>query len=470
MKVCMEGVLLKQPLRIEGIRMGRHFWRRRRFVLDDNSRKPFRYYHDHDAYDDVAGAGVESGRPPSPRPPSPTADRTSSTRTSRSLSDSAKAVPFDFEATLGPTRARSLADEDSARLEDAPLPAAAAPNAIPGGLGDEVHIVIDLYGVSKIELVAENELHLFCDDHKTHKLRAPDDAPAGTLRLWFDALLLKLDELRTQERPRSEKGEDETQGDEEALNLDHHLAWHQLPHGRFNKVLHVLVFPLKAAIHLTVPDVHTHRWAKWYPLALLLSVIWLAFLAFVMTLLLEQVGCKLNISSTVMGLTLGAIGTSFPNLYASILTARAGQGDQAICQAFGSNTFNVCIALGAVWLAETLAGSCAYGSYAKPHIAWCNGCYMPTGVLCPFLDNKGPELNAKGPELAAGSLEGTVVVCYFCFFVFTIALVCGQNRLTRCAAIVFLGIYVSYVTYEALAAYDFAELKAKPICYWGLCL
>ena len=45
-----------------------------------------------------------------------------------------------------------------------------------------------------------------------------------------------------------------------------------------------------------------------------------------------------------------------------------------------------------------------------------------------------------------------------------------MNRLTRCAAIVFLGIYVSYVTYEALAAYDFAELKAKPICYWGLCL
>ena len=51
-----------------------------------------------------------------------------------------------------------------------------------------------------------------------------------------------------------------------------------------------------------------------------------------MTLLLERVGCALNISSTVMGLTLGAIGTSFPNLYASILTARAGQGDQAICQ------------------------------------------------------------------------------------------------------------------------------------------
>ena len=33
-----------------------------------------------------------------------------------------------------------------------------------------------------------------------------------------------------------------------------------------------------------------------------------------------------------MGLTIGAIGTSFPNLYASILTARAGQAGMSLCQ------------------------------------------------------------------------------------------------------------------------------------------
>ena len=37
------------------------------------------------------------------------------------------------------------------------------------------------------------------------------------------------------------------------------------------------------------------------------------------------IGCALGIPSLVMGLTLGAMGTSFPNLYASVLTARAGQ-------------------------------------------------------------------------------------------------------------------------------------------------
>ena len=40
---------------------------------------------------------------------------------------------------------------------------------------------------------------------------------------------------------------------------------------------------------------------------------------------LGRLGCALGVSDTVMGLTVGAIGTSFPNLCASILTARAGQ-------------------------------------------------------------------------------------------------------------------------------------------------
>ena len=45
-----------------------------------------------------------------------------------------------------------------------------------------------------------------------------------------------------------------------------------------------------------------------------------------------------------MGLTLGAAGTSFPNLYASVLAARQGEAGMAIVQAFASNVFNVCIA------------------------------------------------------------------------------------------------------------------------------
>jgi Ca2+/Na+ antiporter len=123
---------------------------------------------------------------------------------------------------------------------------------------------------------------------------------------------------------------------------------------------------------------------------------------------------------------------------------------------------------------------------------------MPTGVLCPFFDAKGPELNAKGPELAAGSLAGaspsmgphllfcrcaasrtpivhihlarpcftrppftpiagTVVVCFGCFIVFIVALVTGRGHITRTAAVLFVSLYVVYVSYEVLASCEAAN-------------
>ena len=60
-----------------------------------------------------------------------------------------------------------------------------------------------------------------------------------------------------------------------------------------------------------------------------------------MTSMLDRIGCYIGFSATVMGLTLGAIGTSFPNLYASVVTARQGMGNVAISQALASNVFNV---------------------------------------------------------------------------------------------------------------------------------
>mmetsp|Transcript_9812 Transcript_9812/g.28838 ORF Transcript_9812/g.28838 Transcript_9812/m.28838 type:complete len:123 (+) Transcript_9812:1910-2278(+) len=51
-----------------------------------------------------------------------------------------------------------------------------------------------------------------------------------------------------------------------------------------------------------------------------------------------------------MGLTAGAIGTSFPNLFGSMLVAKQGLGNMAVSNAFGSNTFNIFIGLGFPWL------------------------------------------------------------------------------------------------------------------------
>lgn len=57
-------------------------------------------------------------------------------------------------------------------------------------------------------------------------------------------------------------------------------------------------------------------------------------------------GSLWNVTPLQMGLTLSAIGTSFPNLWSSMIVAREGLGDMAVSNALGSNTFNTCIGLG----------------------------------------------------------------------------------------------------------------------------
>ena len=92
-------------------------------------------------------------------------------------------------------------------------------------------------------------------------------------------------------------------------------------------------------------------------------------------------------------------------------------------------------------------------------------------LLCPFIDSKGPELNAKGPELSAGSLAGTVVMCFLCFVFFITALVLGRGYLRRSAAVAFLLLYVLYAAYEVVAAYELPVAGRKMIvCVLGLCL
>jgi len=418
----------------------------------------------------IASERCSDGASPSPRPPLDL--------------PSAPLVPPAFSPTLGlsplillwpteqdpdaPSTARPSGRHASHSSSDGGPEARDSPA---DGRGAEVEpaVVIDLARVVEIVLVGDTEIHLAIDAYKAHKLRSPDDAGPGYLRRWFDALVLKLEEVRTTAQ-HSASSLEET--DEVEKDIDHHMhaKWHAMPSGGGARLMHVLVFPLKAAIHATIPDVHQKGCAKYYTITLLLAIVWLALLAYVLTLMLDEIGCELNVSSTVMGLTIGAMGTSFPNLYASILTAKAGQGDQAICQAYGSNTFNVLIALGLVWLVETTLGSCSYGSYTQPHFAWCNGCYMPTGVLCPYLDNKGPELNARGPELAAGSLSGTIMVCFVCMVAFIIALLCGSGRLTKGAAGVFFAIYFLYVAYEFLASIEGDHIVQDPVCLFGLCL
>jgi Ca2+/Na+ antiporter len=93
---------------------------------------------------------------------------------------------------------------------------------------------------------------------------------------------------------------------------------------------------------------------------MIISVLWLAFLAEFMMNSAETMGCILEIEEDVMGLTLTAAGTSLPNLFASIIVAKQGLGNMSVSNAFGSNTFNIFIALALPWF----IGSIIHGQVA----------------------------------------------------------------------------------------------------------
>mmetsp|Transcript_24177 Transcript_24177/g.54350 ORF Transcript_24177/g.54350 Transcript_24177/m.54350 type:complete len:396 (-) Transcript_24177:360-1547(-) len=140
---------------------------------------------------------------------------------------------------------------------------------------------------------------------------------------------------------------------QEELWMEHPGHEHSLiamPQGRYAMWWHVITFPLKAAFHYTLVDVRGKGKREYYGRMIGFCTFYLALLSYIMILCCNYIGDFVGTTPTVMGLTLSAVGTSFPNLWSSMIVARQGYGNMAICNALGSNIFNVNVALGLPWL------------------------------------------------------------------------------------------------------------------------
>ena len=182
--------------------------------------------------------------------------------------------------------------------------------------------------------------------------------------------------------------------------------------------------PLESAIRLTVPNMQLHP--ELYLLTIVMSCVWMAGLSYVMTYSGDRAGQIIGVSSSVVGLTVGAAGTSLPNLFASSIVARKGQGDMAIANAFGSNIFNINIALGLPWLCAALA-------YREP---W----------------SVAPK-QTEGHPIRKNSLAFNTVllIAFILFFIITILIT--KLKLNRLTGVVFLTSYVLYLAYAIFADY-----------------
>lgn len=107
-------------------------------------------------------------------------------------------------------------------------------------------------------------------------------------------------------------------------------------------------------IYYTTPDVRRAGSEQKAIFSITIGFIWVAVMTYLLIDSLSTLAIMLNISGAVMGLTIGAWAASYPALWSSVVVARNGFGDIAVCNALGSNIFSNLIGLGLPWLVYSL--------------------------------------------------------------------------------------------------------------------
>lgn len=127
-----------------------------------------------------------------------------------------------------------------------------------------------------------------------------------------------------------------------------------VPKGIFHQILYYIIYPIKIIIYYTIPDAKEPGAGNRAIMSIIMSVIWMAIQSYVIIKGLDEIGNLIQVGGTVMGLTIGAIAASYPALWSSIVVAREGNADIALCNALGSNVFNNFLGLGLPWLTYSI--------------------------------------------------------------------------------------------------------------------
>jgi len=102
---------------------------------------------------------------------------------------------------------------------------------------------------------------------------------------------------------------------------------------------------------LSSVDVKDIKKESRWPLCFIGAMAWLATYSFLMLEVATQINIQIpQLSMAFLGVTLCAVGTSFPNAIASILMAKQDKSAAAIANALGSNVQNVFLAMAMPWI------------------------------------------------------------------------------------------------------------------------
>ncbi len=125
-----------------------------------------------------------------------------------------------------------------------------------------------------------------------------------------------------------------------------------IPDGILPKIGWILGMPVCLLFYITIPPCCKQRWSEWFLVTFLMSVLWMGTLSYLLVWMVCIVGFTFNIPDCVMGMTFLAAGSSIPDVMASVIVARQGEGDMALSNAIGSNVFDM-LCLGVPWLMKS---------------------------------------------------------------------------------------------------------------------
>ncbi|OQR67625.1 sodium/potassium/calcium exchanger 5-like, partial [Tropilaelaps mercedesae] len=123
--------------------------------------------------------------------------------------------------------------------------------------------------------------------------------------------------------------------------------------GLWAVVAWLLFLPANIILACMIPDVRG-KLRCLFPLTFLLSIICIGVSSYITVWMVTVTGYTLGLPDTIAGLTILAAGTSVPEVFASMLVAKSGQGNMALCNLLGSNIFDILFCLGAPWLAKII--------------------------------------------------------------------------------------------------------------------
>lgn len=181
-------------------------------------------------------------------------------------------------------------------------------------------------------------------------------------------------------------------------------------------IWNICIWPLKFLIDLSCPDCRIFKPREnLYLVTFAMSFVWITFLSFVITVIVNRWVELLNMpsASALIGLVIVALGAEIPDAINSITISQRGFGDMAISACLGAQVINVCLGLGLPWFILTLAGNEIPVSSTNFFVHESAIMMLISVVLFSIVATSGRQSSSGSTRFELGNLKSGFLVAWY---------------------------------------------------------